>query len=73
MVGTVTVPNRLQVMSNGIFLPLVLVGDDRDVTCIKRGMQFSAHFQNCLQVLVLSFPKIIAKATGDALEFAVTP
>jgi hypothetical protein len=37
------------------------------------GCNSSAYFQNCLQVLVLSFPKIIAKATGDALEFAVTP
>jgi hypothetical protein len=37
------------------------------------GCNSSAYFQNCLQVLVLSSPKIIAKATGDALEFAVTP
>jgi hypothetical protein len=40
MVGTVKVTNQLQVMSNGIFLPLVLVGDYCDVTCVKRGMQF---------------------------------
>jgi hypothetical protein len=39
----------------------------------REGCNSSAYFQNCLQVLVLSFPKIIAKATGDALEFAVTP
>jgi hypothetical protein len=38
-----------------------------------QGCNCRAYFQNCLQVLVLSFPKIIAKATGDALEFAVTP
>jgi len=40
MVRTVKVPNRLQVFRNVVFLPLVLVGDDRDVTCVKRGMQF---------------------------------
>jgi len=38
-----------------------------------QGCNSSANFQNYLQVLVLSLPKIIAKATGDALEFAVTP
>jgi hypothetical protein len=32
-----------------------------------------AYFQNCLQVLVFSSPQIIAKVTGDALEFAVIP
>jgi hypothetical protein len=37
------------------------------------GCNSSAYLQNCLQVLVLSFPKIIAKAFGDVLEFAVTP
>ena len=37
------------------------------------GCNSSAYFQNCLHVLVLSFPKIIAKATGDALLLAVTP
>jgi hypothetical protein len=37
------------------------------------GCNSSAYFQNCPQVLVLSLPKIIAKATGDALEFAVIP
>jgi hypothetical protein len=39
------------------------------------GCNSSAYFQNCVQVLVLVFslPKIIAKATGDALELAVIP
>jgi hypothetical protein len=32
MVGTVEVTNRLEVMSNGVFLALVLVSDDSDFT-----------------------------------------
>jgi len=32
LVGTVEVASRLEVMSNGIFLALVLVGDYRDFT-----------------------------------------
>jgi hypothetical protein len=37
------------------------------------GCNSSAYFQNCLQVLVFSLTKIVAKATGDALELAVIP
>jgi hypothetical protein len=37
------------------------------------GCNFRAYFQNCLQVMVLMLPKIIANATGDALEFTVIP
>ena len=40
MVGTVEVANRLEVVSNGVFLALVLVGDDRDFTRVNTGMQF---------------------------------
>ena len=32
MVGTVEMTNRLEVMSDGVFLALVLVGDYRDFT-----------------------------------------
>jgi hypothetical protein len=73
MIRTVKVPNRLQVMTNGIFLPLVLVGEIGMSPASREGCNSSAYFQNCLQVLVFSFPKIIAKAAGDALEFAATP
>jgi hypothetical protein len=37
------------------------------------GCNFNTYSQNFVQLLVFSFPNIIANPTGDMFEFAVTP